>query len=227
MELCPHCRVEIVAPLAQASVCPACGRRIAAEEPLKWTSVARLANLAETGYFADLLQADGVPTNVEQRSEFDAVDGTWRTQYVLQVPEGRAVEAADSLKRELALGEDEPALAGRSEDWRRASAEHAPSGISVWKPLALMLVASGLAYCAGRSGIERPPVARPTHDGLLKVLNGLPENTVFQAEQGGAQLRLTVGEDDTVFLEEDFDRDGQWDRRRMYRDGMLVAEKAN
>ena len=113
-----------------------------------------------------------------------------------------------------------------AEGWRNAVAEQSPAGVSVWKPVALMLVASSLAYCAGRTGMDRPPVARPMHDELLKALGSLPTDTVFQSENGRVQRRLTVGDENTIFIEEDFDRDGQWDRERMYRDGELVADTA-
>ncbi|MEQ8791857.1 MAG: hypothetical protein RIC55_36710 [Pirellulaceae bacterium] len=224
MELCPHCRVEIVASHAPSTTCPACGGSLARETAARWTSVARLANLAETGYFADLLQADGVPTNVLHHSEFDAVDGAWRSLYVLQVPEGRAAEAAESLRRELELTDDAASESWSGESWRRASGQHAPSGVSVWKPVALMLVASGLAYCAGRTGMERPPVARPTHDELLKALHDLPRDTVFRSDDGQTERKLMVGPDGTVILEEDDDLDGRPNRLRIFRDGVKVAD---
>jgi hypothetical protein len=224
MQLCPHCRIEIHTSQAEATTCSVCGGSLQATGAPRWTSIARLANLAETGYFADLLQGDGVPTNVVHHSQFDAVEGTWRSLYVLQVPEGRAPEAAESLKRELDLSDEAPTEAWQGESWRPASGEHAPSGVSVWKPVALMLVASGLAYYAGRSGWERPPVARPRHDELLKALNEMPRNTVFRSRDDQAERNLIVGPDGDVILEEDYDLDGRPNRRRTFHNGEVVAD---
>jgi hypothetical protein len=224
MKLCPHCRTEIAAASRDPFSCPGCGRRLVAEEATRWTSIARLTNLAETGYFADLIQAEEVPTNIVQHSEFDAVDGAWRTIYLLQVPEDEAAAAAESLKRELALAEEE---AGRS--WPRddAGAERRAAGGS-WKPVVLILVAGGLAFYAGRFGVDRrPPPARPAQDELDRALGDLPPGVSFRSEDGGVRRRLTFDRDSrAVFLEEDFDQDGRWDRLRMYRQGELVTDTA-
>jgi hypothetical protein len=220
MKLCPHCRTEINVPRDASLRCPGCGRRLPDEELPRWTSIARLVNLAETGYFADLLQTNGVPTNVVHHSEFDAVDGAWRTIYLLQVPENASAEAAEALQRELALGEEE------SEAWRRGTEGAARRGpTSVWKPMVLILVAGGLAYCAGRSGVDRPPPARPSHDEFWTAFGDLPAESVFNSQDGGVRRKLTVDrESRTVFLEEDYDADGTWDRLRMYRQGQLVSD---
>jgi hypothetical protein len=222
MKLCPHCRTEVAAPLHASFRCPGCGRLLADEEVSRWTSIARLANLAETGYFADLLQGGGVPTNVVHHSEFDALEGHWRTIYLLQVPEDRATLAADTLKRELAVGDEDDGA------WRGGNHEAARRGpTSVWKPVVIILVAGGLAYCAGRSGVDRPPPARPTHDEFWTAFGDLPAESVFNSHDDGVARKLTIDrEARTVFLEEDYDGDGRWDRLRMFREGALVSDTA-
>ena len=214
MKLCPHCHTEISPTPSEATDVDAS----------RWTSIARLTNLAETGYFADLIQADEVPTNIVQHSEFDAVDGSWRTIYLLQVPDDKAADAAESLKRELELAEEE---SGRS--WHRdgGHAERRSGGAS-WKPVVLILVAGGLAFYAGRFGVDRrPPPARPAQDELDSALNDLPPGIEFQSDEGGVRRRLTFDRDNrALFLEEDIDRDGRWDRLRMYRQGELVTDTA-
>lgn len=212
MKLCPHCHTEISTPAAPE------------EEALRWTSIARLTNLAETGYLADLISADDLPTNILQHSEFDAVEGAWRTIYLLQVPEDKAAEAAESLKRELELAEEEVGAA-----WSRdgAAAERRAAGVS-WKPVVLILVAGGLAFYAGRFGLDRrPPPARPAQDELDSAMNDLPPGIEFRSDAGGVRRRLTFDrEKRAVLLEEDTDQDGRWDQIHMYCKGVRVTKTA-
>ena len=228
MPSCQHCRFEFPALQTPISTCPRCGQSLAESEGRQnWTSIARLTNLAEVGYFADALETRGMPTKVRQHNEYSALDGTWRSTFILQVPQTDGAAAAELMEHELAQSQDEV------EDWEftRAAGENGTPSFPAapWKSLALVLVASGLAYCAGHSGVDqlhgqRPPRLQPS---LWQALRESSGPLVTNGPPGKPCRRISFDPaTGSVFLEDDFDGDGRFDRLRQFQEGRLVGELA-
>jgi len=209
MARCFNCHRELA---TDADICAYCQTDLRPSEQIKWVSIARLTNLAEAGYFADLLDDSGVPVNVRQHDRFSAVDGTWACDYFLQVPEGEAERAGALLQKDLANGPEE--------DYdQTAAADPLPP---VWKPVAAMLVAGGLVYWASHGmGRERPAPRTPTK--LWQVLGGkLDRPLTTTREPGRSTFRLRVdGARSIIYLDEDRDGDGLIDRQYEFHQGEL------
>jgi hypothetical protein len=129
---CPHCRkpVEEASLGSAVTVGPQNIRERVADDdwpasdlyygsPL--VSIARFANAAEAGFFADEIQSRlNVPAELTFDENFDAVNGYWSTWFVLSVPDS-ATEAAKAALRELLLATDADDIAQHREGRRRHS----------------------------------------------------------------------------------------------------------
>lgn len=224
MSRCPGCRYELPVQLVSSESCPRCGIVFAAlVKTPKWISIARLANLAEVGYYADQIEARHIHTNVIQHNDFNALDGSWQTIFVLQVPEEHAASTTEWLQSEIARCEED------ASEWDQNSITDEDCNLttaSVWKPLALVLVASGLAYCAGRGGMDQPPVA-PSRQTLWHTLSRSKGVMINESPLDKPRRRLWFDAPSRMMvLEEDIDGDGRFDRQRRFRDGHLVREFA-
>jgi len=215
MPQCPECRHRVSAFDALPDFCPKCGAMLASSEAGDGhTPVARLNNLAEVGYFADLLESQGFEPHVRQHDEFSALDGSWQTTYLLCVAARDASRAAGLLKEELQNSPDES-------NWEAApfgADDQQVGSLSMWKPMALLLVAGGLAYIVGRDSFPRPPQQQPAkpRSGLWQAVDDTGQRTFYSTGAAG-RTRLRFEADNRVFLDEDFDADGQYDRSREYR----------
>lgn len=205
MRRCPHCRMAFPPIHRPQDPCPACGLLPAAEQ--EFQPIARLTSLAEVGYLADVLEAESIETAIVHHSEFDAVSGTWTTFYLLKTPAAATETAIEIVRAELE---------GREEvDWPEEEPSSSPgAGRSSWTPLMLVLVAGGIAYCAGRTGAERPlPTATPPLWQALRE-SELP----LESSSPGGQVRRRLRFDpagDALLLEE-FDPRGRLERTRAF-----------
>jgi hypothetical protein len=191
-----------------------------------WSPIARLTNLAEVGFFADILEGAGFTTNVQHHNEFSAVDGFWQTLFILRVRPEDARAASERLRSEVvnhATGSDrlgdragQGAVAGEFDDelpvgaWNRGGA---------WKPILVVLIAGGLAYVAGRGGLGAPPVGA-ADDGLRQALSESTQPWTSHARPDGTGPRRRLQFDANsrvLLLEDDLDGDGQFDRQRRFR----------
>jgi len=220
MPVCPTCRREL--PDA-VSVCPACGSPIETpDEDDGWVTVARVNNLAESGYFADLLAAREIESQVEQFDDFSAVDGSWQRTYVIRVRQADGQSSADAIQEELAR-------AGSDEDAGEFSTP-TPSDFSpvAWMPLALMLIAGGLLYWNSRGGrLPGPERIRQVErsDALWRALTASEHPLIERNGAGDPQRTLHYDEQsDMLILDEDLDGDGLFDRRREFQRGRLIRE---
>lgn len=224
-----HCH-QCGFPLSESSdhaavVCAQCGQT---SEPTPqgpaWTSIARVSSLADVGYFEDLLSSDEIDCRVHERDDFSAVDGTWQKTYVVQVPEHVATRAVERLRGEIAETEDVPAAAYDA----YGSASNEDTGPALWKPLALILLAGGLVYMAGRSGPLAAGKAPQRHEPAGSLWNALTESDIVLKGEGDAgQGRRALRYDpirERLILEVDTNGDGRFDRRREFRSGRLVHE---
>ena len=178
-----------------------------------WVSVARLTNLAEAGFLQNLLSDEGVASNVKQHEDFSAVDGKWTSVYVMQVPAGLAHQAVVTIRQELADStSDDPQSSNGSE-----ADQPAPV---VWKPLAIIFVAGGLAYLASQNALPWPgrPADTNHRQSFWEAIDGIAVPWVSDPAENGPRFRLRFDRgSNTVYLDEDRDRNGRYERRRKFR----------
>lgn len=209
---CRHCGQSFPERSNDDAYCPRCGgAEPAAAADQRWRPVARVLNLAEVGYLADLLEAEQIETFVREASDFCAVAGRWTTAYVLEVPPADRETAVSLLQAEIDAGDQE-----------RIERETVSSGsgglLTLWTPLMVAVMAGGLAYCAGRGEVE----PRPTRDERLwQALSELEKPLVGppHATQPARRLRYDPVAH-TLVIEEDLDGDGHFgglrDRTRRF-----------
>ena len=213
MTRCLRCDYALPLEGPRPQFCPHCGGDWTDEAaPADWVPIARITNLAEVGYFADRLDAMNVETDIVQHDEFSAVDGSWSSRFILRVRPEHTAAATELLRREMGgarrqwAGENDPDPAAKP----LASA-------ASWTPLVLVLMAGGLAYCAGRNS-ALPWTAHV--DAASSLSAALCESTAPLTSspapgQPGRRLRFDPASH-SVLLEEDFDGDGSYERRRQF-----------
>jgi len=220
MSQCPSCRR--MRPLVDddQGICPHCGHQstTGATEP-NWVPVARITNLADVGYFEDILAACDIESVVQERDDFDALAGSWQQAYVIRVREEQSAEALAAIRGQLDAVdtmEGESAESARREDFP-----------TFWKPLALMVVAVGMVYVATRDGVRVAPAQRAT-DPRPTLWDALAESTEPFATRGanGAARRRVYHDPKSgrIVVEEDIDHDGRFERRRDFFEGELVRD---
>ena len=214
MSHCVNCRHEFETGKRIPEICPKCGTNLSdAGNEQQWTAVARVTNLAEVGYFADLLHARDIATDIHQHNEFSASDGSWSMTFILRVPRHAAADAASALKLDLrsggtgplaTVGYDEPPLQRRS-------------AMGALKPFVFLLMAGGMVYCAGRGLSVRAPKPVRSGDQLWRSLSESAEPLQTQSPPGEPFRRLRFDPLSKRFLlEEDFDGDGKVDLQREF-----------
>lgn len=224
MPTCPFCQRRLQ-PLAghAAGPCPYCGETLPDKTTApRLVSVARLTNLAEVGYFADLLAGEGIEAIVHQRDDFDAISARWEKTFVLQVDEERAEEAVAFLEQESrsAGGDEAGAL-----DYDPLDV--AAGGASLWKPVVLALMAGGLAYWGSRGVLNHVPRADPGRGRplLWEALAEIEGPLYTPGGAGRARYELRYDRQlGRLLLDEDINGDGRFDRQRAFRRGRLVYD---
>ncbi|MEX0937306.1 MAG: hypothetical protein WDZ59_05545 [Pirellulales bacterium] len=209
MRRCQFCHREVRN--SADGMCPYCGRVLAAESEVQWTSVARLSNLAEAGFFSQMLADEGIESQIRQHDDFSALDGSWSSVYVMQVPQADAQRATERIRQELSSG-------GVEELGTTFKPETVGAAVA-WKPVALMLFAGSLAYLAGQN-VPRHEGQVPQNDSrasLWDAVRQIETPLVSEPAAGGARFRLSYDRAHAVFLlEEDRDGDGRYDQRRAF-----------
>lgn len=225
--------------------CPHCGDALRREPPGGWVPVARVANLAETGYFADTLQREGIVSQVQEVDEYNALLGVWESVYVLQVGRHESQRAVALMRDEM---DTEGERTSHAHDVRQEThpaqqpwttqpmaqptavvdwpASDSPAGGSFVRSMALVLVAGGLAYGVGRA--TAPPRAdqtpRDERNTLWQSLSRPGETLTSEGPPGSPryQVRYDV-QSDRIFVDEDVNGDGQYDRRQTFERGRRVV----
>jgi hypothetical protein len=203
--------------------CPGCGYEAATVPTTPWKSIARLSNLAEAGFYADYLEGEGFAARVHHRQDYSALDSTWATSFELQVVADQVTSALAAMRQGLELHEDgDPSDGPSMGDWQREPRGHREprhaevteekqirSRSSSLPPLVWVLVAGGLAYTLGRSGIG--PSGHREQD---VILHAIRHSSPFISEPAEGSPRRCLRYDQLrreFVLEEDQNGDGVWD----------------
>lgn len=203
-----------------------------AETDAGWTVIARFANAAEAGYFANELEyVLGFEPRLDCRDDFDAIHHYWRSGFVLSVPEPLADRARTALRQALDSESEErpaqdgvPAAAVPVLFPRRFVDQHAArsNGSAIkWGPLFLTLAAGSLVIWHGKKPpLHRAPAQPDRAERIpLREVPGLHDAGWVQ-DRGGVRRELIFaapGADGT--LREDRDGDGVYERQFTVRVG--------
>lgn len=192
-----------------------------------WAIVARFANAAEAGYFANELEyALGVEPRLDCRDDFEAVHHHWRSGFVLSVPGSHAVAAHELLRRLL---DPESSHAVEREECLEAATpcrlerlaipverDRALTSSVKWAPLFLTLAAGSLAIWPGKKPAPQRRPAAPPADAMpisLRDAPGLADAPWVQTRDDGVRRELQFrGADGKAMLREDRDGDGVFER---------------
>lgn len=242
MPLCPNCNQWYEVSRAGGG-CPHCAAGDSAVSSPVGDSrdalvpLARFRNWAEAGFFEDLLHSHGIAAQLEPQEQFDAVGGHWCHQLLLRVPSADFESARRFMERELDETADEPSALSREIDEvysadgndALAGAAHRDGrgevGPPLWKPLAVVLVAGGLAYLGTYGlGWVRPGGAaalhgRPAAHGsdLWRYLTR--DGGVWHRELGPRSTGARMWHDPdrgVIHVEEDRDGDGLFERHLQF-----------
>ncbi len=217
MLLCEHCSFTISA--SHDAHCPRCGQPTLRQSQAKgWVAIARVNNLAEVGYLADMLEGEGISSQVVQHNDFCAVSGTWTSFFVLRVAAENRVPAVQRLQDELGqLGEDSAWGDGDYASQRGRSLYN-------WRSVMLVLMAGGIAYYAGRGGLQPPRRPSPLRQSLWEALCESEQTFFTQPQPAATPQRLRFERKSrTIVLEDGPDGDGRL-RVRRFQEGGLVEE---
>ncbi len=202
----------------------------------EWVPLMRLGNWADLGYFESVLHEAEITTDLIQHEQSSAQDGRRTVTLVLLVPTNQAERAAEVLAAEMdevraAETEDsfdspdatdwQPVADAREAWTREAGAAFAPqdeSGLGLWKPVLLLIVAGGLTslFWHRLPAVQEPDPIDPQHD-LWHALSELERPLVSPPRGHSPGRRLWYDpQSGTLNLEEDFNGDGRYDRRRQF-----------
>ncbi|MBL8851754.1 MAG: hypothetical protein JNG89_18905 [Planctomycetaceae bacterium] len=198
-----------------------------------WTVVARFANAAEAGYFANELDyVLGIEPRLDCRDDFDAAQHHWRSGYVLSVPESLAERARMELRdllageRGAASGRDDriPASAMAVGFGRREVLPGSEKPVTAvkWGPLFLTLAAGSLVIWHGKKpAVQRQP-ADPQDAPRISLYDAPGLRAAPWVQQSGDGVRRELdfnGPGPTAVLREDRDGDGAFEREYPIRIG--------
>jgi hypothetical protein len=219
MYACPKCaRTWNETQFAERDAeCPACGAELNSGEGERWIDVARVANLAEAGFLSDELLGLEIDARIHQLQEFNAVTDHWKATYLIRVPESAARDAADRIREYLA----DDAAQSESEGGGLCSVGSGSlSDPLLWKPLAVVLLASVSSFVLGQRFSELHH-AKAEHRAQSKSLTSAVEeiDRPFVAEAAGGEPAHRLQFDrrrQSWLLDTDRDGDGRYDSRQAF-----------
>ncbi len=209
MNQCDQCGRRLSSFEAAQAKCPSCGQKLPEQATAAWRAVARFANLAEVGFFADVLEGHAVATRVHHQQKFDAMGGHWQTSYELMVNESDVEQAVKVLREEIGTAPDE--FDDEAPD-RHDGAPLAPRSLaSYWTPVIWAVLAGGLGYLAGRAeSSDTSGRTAQTQRFLLSVADAAPFHSDPRPAKIARGLRWDH-EQRLLVLEEDQNGDGRYD----------------
>lgn len=214
--VCPNCATSYDASRLHRTrrSCPNCGGAIKEQDPVPWTNVARVANLAEAGFLADELTGLGIDARIHQSDDFNALNDRWTSFYLIQVPSEHAEEAATQIERH------------RDDDMRRRGDDQsAPLPLSsqlmdprFWRPVALILLTGIASFVVGQRLSGQNAVRPLASNSLPSTANRIGRPFVTEPVAGRPRYRLSFDSRQQAWsLETDRDNDGLYDARQQYR----------
>lgn len=244
---CPQCSHRFHADAHQPPThCPQCDELLRIDRPSDWAPVARLANLADSGYFSDLLTQHEIAVQVQELDEYSALLGLWESVFVLQVARDDAERAKELINEHVETSRDSLAESDDAASMQQTSpaAQHDPwsshdhdlgwadehersTAVPIWKSVAVVLIVGGLAYAVGRSSGKLETETAPTadQDTLWQALSRPGETFVTDVPPGARKFRLRFdAQADHIDIDEDVDGDGRYDRRRTFERGLLINQ---
>jgi hypothetical protein len=213
--VCPNCATPYDATRLQHSrrSCPNCGGAIKEQDPVAWTNVARVANLAEAGFLVDELVGMCIDARIHQSDDFNALHDRWTSLYLIQVPSEHAEEAAAQIQRH------------RDDDMQsRADGQSDPLPLSsrlmdphFWRPVAFIVLTGIASFVVGQR-LSGQNAARPlASDSLPSAANQIGRPFVTEPAAGKPRYRLSFDQRQQAWsLETDRDNDGLYDARQKF-----------
>jgi hypothetical protein len=193
-------------------VCPQCQQpveSVQSESSLEWSNVARLANVAEAGYLASSLQAEGIAARVVELPSYSAAGGAWTNGFVLQVDSQSREAAIEWLSREA----DEMAS---EEPWCGPRGESSLASSMAIRLAGLVALAGFAGYWAGTHSHDSPPTQQATR--LASELRALSVPLVALDARGEVVERLSYSaQRDALVWEQNRNGEGRFERVRLYR----------
>ena len=193
-------------------------------ENSEWATIARFGNAAEAGYFAhELGPLLNCEPRIEYQEDFDAIGGSWRTRYLLAVPDRLAEQARRQLGTMLEGNWEQEQLQPTAGDAFYEIGSTATSRAPAfsksrinWVPIMLTLAAGSAVFWAGRKAHFARRNVEPGEAGQKDLFEFLSEGVhpwVQRREDGDGQRELRIDpQSGTATIFEDTDGDGRFDR---------------
>ncbi|MEM6655111.1 MAG: hypothetical protein AAF596_04840 [Planctomycetota bacterium] len=172
----------------------------------EFVAAARVSNLAEAGYLVSVLQGEGLDARVRQSRDFNAVNGAWLTDYVVQAPKDQLAEVATVLRAEAAAFDEEAVFDDEDDESLQQV---------IWRPVALMAVAGVVSFLAGQHLATPQPRSGPP--ALAEAIGSIGRPLYTERGPDGVRHRLVLdGRSSQWLLDTDADGDGRYDRRQRF-----------
>jgi hypothetical protein len=226
MAYCQNCGITIP-DNDRRTLCQDCETAGTPTDSGDWVGIAKMTNLAEAGFLSDLLDSKGIPAKLDQRDDFSAVDGGWRTSFTLRVPPDHHTRALSFLRDEVAEyhAEEEADDLWDAEPATILDVLRRQRGVPIVAVVLLMGMVALSAYAAGRA--SKNPFGEPgIPQALWKAMTDSTQPYFAVWPDGKLQRRLQFDKNKrTLILEVDVDGDGRFDRRQEFREDSFINEK--
>ena len=211
---CPECTRPIDRLDARRTLqtCPSCGARLVGSEESRWINVARVQNLAEAGFLADELSGDGIEARIYQAEDFSAMTDRWSVSYLIQARPNEAQAAAARIRQHLADREAYPEPASLPH-WD----ERPITDITLWRPVALVVLAGMVSFVLGQRFAADRDSARPPRNSLSRAVTAIGRPLVTEPAPGQPRHRLHYEwREKTWYLDTDANSDGVYERTQRF-----------
>lgn len=214
MYTCPECagRFDLTSSPSGRQTCPNCGSAVRNETQCSWTDVARLSNLAEAGFLTDELIGLGMEARIYQLDEFSAVSDRWRSQFLIQVPETSAHDAAARIRHYMS----EDTTECQHDNMFRISPTEQTLDPLFWRPVALVVLAGVASFVLGQR-LSDQNAERPVRNSLTAAMGEIARPLTTSPAANQPRFRLSFDRRrETWLLESDRDGDGKYDSRQRF-----------
>jgi predicted RNA-binding Zn-ribbon protein involved in translation (DUF1610 family) len=213
--ICQNCATSFDATRLHAArrTCPNCGEAIEKRDPVPWTNVARIANLAEAGFLTDELVGLGIDARIHQLDDFNALSDRWTSLYLIQVPPENAEEAAAQIQRHR---DDDLRNYGDNQSYPLPFSSQVMDPL-FWRPVALIVLTGIASFVIGQR-LSGQNAARPSaSNSLPSTVNQIGRPFVTEPAPGKARHRLSFDSRQQAWsLDTDRDNDGRFDVRQQF-----------